>query len=219
MPSIKQHIAKGFYQYSQLNSFVSVKNYIFTRVNNKKCLLIRFSNDMEYAVNSMIFTVVQYNGAGKIITKKKIVYDGISFGAGTTYVAPNGIIVAEECRDFKIYFNTVRSGKYKYVVKNGEVLVLYDQAPPRANKNNKNKKKSRNSVFVRKIGTKKLRWSLTIAIAALAAILALSFFSFLSEYREDNELAFGSSSNVGILSALADMPSDDSCSMHKSFRV
>lgn len=204
MPSIKQHIAKGFYQYSQHNSFISVKNYIFSRVNNKKCLLIRFSNDMEYTVNSMEFTVVQFNGAGNVIGKKKIVYDGINFAAGDTYVAQNGIVVADECRDFKIYFTRVRSGKYKYVVKNGEILVLYDNDPPKEKKKTKAKKSSYSNVTVRKIEKSRQKWSLAAAVIAIAVIVVLSFFNILTEYREAKDLRHTDYSGSKVLAVFDD---------------
>ena len=219
MPSIKQHIAKGFYQYSQLNGFISVKNYIFTRINNKKCLLVRFSNDMGYAVNSMSFTVVQFNGAGKVIAKKKITYDGINFGAGTTYVAQNGIAVAEECRDFKIYFNCVRSGKYKYVVKNGEIIVLYDNNSPKQTRRAK-ARRSHTTVSVRKIGVSAHKWSLVVAVIALIATLVLCFFNQYREYSADNKgEAMGKGAGLSVISVLADTTCNESYSPCKSFKV
>lgn len=218
MPSIKQHIAKGFYQYSQLNSFISVKNYIFTRVNNKKCLLVRFSNDMEYAVNSMSFTVVQFNGSGKIIAKKNIVYDNINFDAGTTYVSQDGIIVAEECRDFKIYFNCVKSGKYQYVVKNGEIIVLYDNKSPKTTRKSRTKS-SHSNVSVKKIGISGHRWSVIIAIIALALILVLCLVNQLADYRDTDESELSNISNANALTVIADTVCEEESSPSNPFKV
>ena len=218
MPSVKQHIAKGFYQYSQLNSFISVKNYIFTRVNNKKCLLIRFSNDMEYAVNSMKFTVVQFNGSGKIIAKKKIVYDKMNFGAGTTYVSKDGIIVAEECRDFKIYFNCVKSGKYQYVVKNGEIIVHYDNKLPKTTKRSRTKS-SHSNVSVKKIGVSGHRWSVIVAIIALVLILVFCLVNQLADYRDAEESELRSLPNTNNLTVLTDTLCEDTYSPSNPFKV
>lgn len=186
MPSTKQHIAKGFYQYSQLNRFISVKDYIFSRVENKKCLLIRFSNDMDYPVDSMTFTVVELNGSGKKIAEKKITYEGIRIDAGATYVSERGIVVENDCRDFKIYFSCVRSGKYKYVVKNGEVSVLYDQNPPKVKKKS-NSKKINSSFSVTPIGKNKQRLATLTSVLALILILATCVGNLYSLYRKELE--------------------------------
>jgi len=126
MQTDAQMLSKGFYQYAQLNRFVTVKNYIFLRENGKKCLLLRFYNDMDYTVDRMEFTVVQMDAAGKVLERTPVVCKKLKFWSGSTYTMKDAIIVQELCNDFKIVFDEVRSDRYTYYVKDGKPVAYFD---------------------------------------------------------------------------------------------
>ena len=125
MPSVQQHISKGLYHYSQLDSFISVKDYLFVRSDNRKCLLLRFSNDSDFTADSMEYTIVQLDSAGNLLGKTKVFRENMNFAPGSTYTADDGIVVQEYCNDFKILFTRVTSGCYQYTVKRGKVITHY----------------------------------------------------------------------------------------------
>ncbi len=123
----QQYLSKGFYQYAQIGNPVSVKDYIFIRKDNKKCLLMRFTNNLEYLVNAMEFTVVQMDSAGNILENTKIQYRDILFVPGGTYAQPAGIVVKESCSDFKVIFSKIESGRYAYTASGGYPIVRYSR--------------------------------------------------------------------------------------------
>ncbi|MBQ8409090.1 MAG: hypothetical protein IJY39_09545 [Clostridia bacterium] len=186
MPSVQQHISKGFYKYSQIDRFISVKNYMFVRANNRKCLMIRFSNDSDFTVNSMDFVIVQLDSAGALLATTKISYDSLSVAPGNTYTPDEGIIVDEFCTDFKIQFSCVCSGNYKYLVKKGKIAVLYQQeegalvpAQPRYNP------VSKFSVKPLKTGKPALAVFLGVCVLILVTLLNLNHMYW--RYKEATE--------------------------------
>lgn len=121
----EQVISKGFYQHSQINDFVSVKNYIFTHKNGKKYLLIQFYSDLKHQVNEMEYTVRKLDAAGKEIGNVKVKRSNIVFNPGSTYISTDGIEVDEKCCDFKVVFKHVRCDRYLYTVNSGNINVSY----------------------------------------------------------------------------------------------
>lgn len=126
----QQRISKGFYQYSQADNFITVKNYIFLKQNDKKGLLIRFVNDMPYKVDSMEYTVVQLDVNGAILGKTCIKHTAMNLLPGSMFVSDDAVAVDDRCCDFRVVFAFVRSGDYLYTVREGNVVVDY-ALPPR----------------------------------------------------------------------------------------
>lgn len=124
-----KHISKGIYQHSQIGNFVSVKNYIFIRNNEKKQLMLRFSNDFDYVVDAMTYFVIQIDNFGKVLARTKITNKDLAFHPGTMYVTEQPICVDEYCSDFKIEFVEVVSGSYRYEVHSDMIAVHYLKAP------------------------------------------------------------------------------------------
>ena len=67
-----QLISKGEYKHYQIDNFISVKQYMFLRSNGKKCLTLRYKNDLGYKVNGFKFLLIQIDVNGNVIAKKKI---------------------------------------------------------------------------------------------------------------------------------------------------
>ena len=129
MASKKRCIAKGNYRRSQIGHFMTVKNYIFLRDADRKCLLLRFVNDMDVNVDGMIYTVFQYDEDGKLITKSRVRYGGILVRPHETYAHYEALAVDDACVDFEVVFSEVSSGKYVYRVIDRIVSVYYNNAP------------------------------------------------------------------------------------------
>jgi len=180
MKSVNQYISKGFYKYSQIGNFISVKNYIFIRHNNKKCLLLRFLNETEYPINSFEYTVVQMDASGKILAKTKMSHRSISLDPGKTYTLSHAIVVDEYCSDFKILFSEVYSENYKYHVRDGEVIAHYiKKEPPLLNKYEKISDVTGFSVKPKRFG--KPRLAVFLAIIMILAVFALNIIFSVSK--------------------------------------
>ena len=121
------YISKGVYLHPQTSGFVTVKQYIFCRKRGKKCLLIKFSNGCDFTVSAMNFTVLQLDAAGEIIGKTPISYSSLSAASGSDFSVNSGVIVEEKCSDFKVVFDEVYSGYFKYVLKNGIPVAYYEK--------------------------------------------------------------------------------------------
>ena len=182
MSSGQQYISKGFYNYSQLSGFVTVKNYIFIRQSGKKCLLLRFSNDLEYTVNSMAFTVIQMDAAGKVIENTKAKIEKLAFLPGSTLVSPKGIVVDENCTDFRVLFTDVHSDRYQYSVRNGQVAVQYIKNPPPIKEGARGEVLTCFSVKPRRFGH--VRLSVLAATVAVILIATTAIYNVFSNYQE-----------------------------------
>ena len=184
MASNQQYLSKGFYQYAQIGNPVSVKNYIFLRKNEKKCLLIRFCNDLEYTVDAMDFSVVQMDSSGKVIGNTEISYGQMHFEPGSHYVTPAGIVVDEFCTDFRVVFSTVRSGRYEYYSKGGHVAVRYLRKETALEVGKKAAKKAISRCSVEKRSFGKPRLAVLLGTLGLVIMLGLSAFdAFARDYR------------------------------------
>ena len=120
-------IAKGIYSHSQLNDFVSVREYIFLKHSDKKCLIFRFCNETALTLDSIEFLLIELNSSGNVINKTHVVYDGLDINPDDIFSSKNGLVVSKECVDFKIQFLSVSSGDYIYRVKRGKVYAHYDK--------------------------------------------------------------------------------------------
>ena len=167
MASGQQRISKGFYQYSQVNNFITVKNYMFIRENDKKCLLIRFVNDSDFVVDSMEYVVVQLGVGGEIIKKSEVICKNMKLAPNEIYAPDDALVVDDYCSDFKVVFSCVKSGDYVYTVREGRVVVDYTLPDPPLDLG----KKKRGSA-VKRFGVQRRSIRRT-AIATLAPIVAL----------------------------------------------
>ncbi len=121
------YISKGVYLHPQTAGFVTVKQYIFLRKKGKKCLLIKFSNGCDFKISAMKFTVIQLDAAGELIKKTPVSYNTLSVLQGRDFSVNSGIIVDEKCCDFKVVFDEVFSGYFKYVIRNGAPVAYYEK--------------------------------------------------------------------------------------------
>ena len=124
----KQHvISKGPYTYPQINKFLTVKQYIFYRKEGQKCLLLKFMNDAEFFINEFRFKLIQLNSEGKTICSQNVLFEEVSVPSGTAFTPTSRIVVDEKCSDFKIVFDYVDSGEFRYRIKRGKIVTFYKE--------------------------------------------------------------------------------------------
>ena len=183
MSSSPQYIAKGFYTYSQIDQFISVKNYFFVQNDDQKYLLLRFSNASDFIANTMDFTVIQLNSSGTILEKTPVHYTGLMFTPGSTHTPETGIPVHPFCTDFKVEFSQVTSKNYIYEVRDGQVTVLF--TPTSASANPIPERKSTVSTFsVHPIKSGKQGLAVLCGICALLLLISIATFRMYGKYRD-----------------------------------
>ena len=120
-------ISKSEYSYPQVNGFIAVKQYMFYRYQGKKCLMVRFANETEYTMESLVFNLIQVDSKGGILSEKEYSCDDLKFEPRDIYAMEKGIVVEDRCVDIRIQVVCAISGKYQYTVNDeGNLLVHYD---------------------------------------------------------------------------------------------
>lgn len=178
--------SKGFYRYPQIEHFVSVKNYLFSFHNEQKYLLLRFSNDADFTVNSMEFTITQLDSTGAVLENTKVSYRNLQFAPGSIYTARQGIFVHDSCTDFKLQFSKLTSAEYIYHVEGRQVTVNYARqqpplVPPTVNP------VPIDEFRVQPIPLKHKKLSTLCGIVLILALLLLSVIQIYGQYRQPEE--------------------------------
>ena len=127
MKEKQQVISKGPYTYPQVNKFLTVKQYIFYRKEGQKCLILKFMNDTGFFINEIRFKLIQLNSEGKTICSQNVLYDSIAVAPRTAFTPTSRIVVDEKCSDFKIVFDYVDSGDFRYRIKRGKIVAFYKE--------------------------------------------------------------------------------------------
>ena len=194
-------LSKGFYQYAQLSQFITVKNYIFVRQNGKKCLLLRFYNDMDYTVDAIYFTIVQMDAAGKELERTSIACERLSFRSGSNHTLKNAIVVEELCNDFKIVFDEVHAGRYSYVVKDGKAVAYFNaeqKKKPRRMEDDGDSSDDAFTVKKKKYGRPAI--AAFLAVLLLLALIALNafqlYFAELKRYEENKNRVWSAAQTI-----------------------
>ena len=175
----KDCISKGYYKHSGIEGFVSVKQYMFIRKKGKKCLIQRFSNDSDFVVNALEYIVTELDAEGNVIKTDRIRSSGFTAAPGTVFAPPSGVVVSEECVDFKIRFISCVSGKYKYLVRNGIAVPIYDRLGYARKKRDNGF--GYGEVSVKRDSSSAKRLSVIIAAVAVAVMLTVAVIGGIEE--------------------------------------
>lgn len=171
-------LAKGIYTHAQVHGYFTVKEYIMLEEEGKRCLLVRFENEMDVTVNEMDFVVKQFDSAGKLVGKVKIHYSDLSIEPGELYCTEQGIVVSGECVDCVVQIKYLICDKVKHVFRRGLVTEHYD---PRGYDTKKKEAPAHHKSHVtvrRKNATGKahFRWIAVISFFMAAAFVALFIY-------------------------------------------
>lgn len=170
-------ILKSPYNYPQVRGFISVKQYMMVRVGGKKCVLLRFENELDYSVDSFEYLLIKLDKKGAIIGNTKVRCDAVYLSPGGLYAQGKGIVVEEKCADCRVQVISARSGNYRYTVKDGRTLLAHfddEEAPSYLTAGDFSlMKPSRQAVKGRSVRTKDKHPRTAITLIAAAAIIAL----------------------------------------------
>lgn len=178
----KEFIEKGSYTHPVPDGCIALKQYIFTKAQGKRCLLLRFVNESVHTVNAFEFVITELSSDGQVIGRSRISHSALSIPCGGTFSPPSGIVVHNNCASFRIRLVYFVSGAYKHVLKHGRAVAHYD---PRGYKASRPKPSIYNYVEVTPIYTKGKR---VFTLIAAVAVLLVMFSVISGKYRKSNSL-------------------------------
>lgn len=197
----KQCISRGQYRHPQVAGLISVRDYIFLKQDDRKCLLLRFFNEMDYEVYFFSFTLIQLDAMGTVIKKSKIKRDAILAHAGMQYYDQKGILVDEFCTDFRIVLHEVRSSNYRYLVSNGHVSVCYIKDERPLEYGNRTEKTDQGfSVHSKSFGNPRL-----VRFLVTLAVLFMALFAIYTTFRDYLEVERHASRKLGAERAVIEL--------------
>lgn len=120
-----QIISKGYYSYPQSIEQITLKQFMFALKNDKKCLLLRFSNNEENPINGIDFLILEMDSRGNKIGEQLVKAHDIYCAGGDNFSINEDIFINENCTDFKIQIVAADFGDYKYSFKKDNVSVSY----------------------------------------------------------------------------------------------
>lgn len=126
-------IDKGLYHHPQPLGFVSLKQYMIVQNGEKRCLMLRFLNELSVAVSAIEFKLTQLDLHGVPLGSANIRVDSMGMAPGATHAMKSGIVISEKCVDFKVTVLSATSNGYKYVLRHGIPTPTYDlkKKPPK----------------------------------------------------------------------------------------
>ena len=171
-----QIISKGLYKGSVDRAFpIEVKEYVFSRKDGQKCLLLRFFNYSDINITALEFWLVQKNSYGEQISKEKISLDNIYCGAGKVFSPSVGFAVDNKCVDFEVEMISAFSGEYEYKSENGETFVKFSTK-------SKSFPYKRNAYCVQKTKiNSKVKFSTAILVVAVFLVILAVIWPFFVE--------------------------------------
>ena len=127
-------LSKGSYVHPQTPDLVSVKQYVVTRIKDKKVLFVRLNNERGETVDSVSLSVRQYNVKGELIGTDKVKLKKLNAPAYSVFAPTTPIVLSEDCSDFKIDVLSASYGDYTYDVIDGEAHIRYKKQKPETKK-------------------------------------------------------------------------------------
>ena len=122
----KDYLMKGVYDHYQLSGYLTVKQYMIVEQDGKRCLLLRFENEMSKTISAFAFDVKQLDAAGNEIGTIKLQYSDLQITGGFLYCPEKGIVIEKNCVDFVIRMRYVICGRIKYRFRKGRATAHYD---------------------------------------------------------------------------------------------
>lgn len=163
-------IEKGFYNHTQASGNMNLKQYIITRRDNKKCLLLRFFNESQLCVTGMEFVLTQMDADGKVIDNSVVNLEKIKVRTGEVFIMNNGIVISDKCVDFTVQVKSLISAGYRYSVSNGKLIPEYDV---RMNRRKKPKNYGKMQVTRKNLSSARLSAAVALVIIILMAVLGV----------------------------------------------
>ena len=119
-------LSKGLYSHFQIRGYLAVKQYMIIEQDGKRCLLLRFENEMKRKICAIEFTLKQMDSHKNLIKNVTLNYKDLNITPSGLYSPKAGIVLEDNCEDFIIQMRYLISDNIKYVFKNDLVTEHYD---------------------------------------------------------------------------------------------
>ena len=126
----KDFIEKGSYTHPTPDGCIALKQYIITKEKGKRCLLLRFVNESAHTISAFEYVITELSSSGKVLGHSRITHTGIAVVSEGTYTPSSGIVVHNNCTDFRIRLVSYVSGAYKYVLNLNRLALWIDLNAP-----------------------------------------------------------------------------------------
>ena len=116
------------YLHPQPDGLVSVKDYLFARVDGQACLLLRWVLETDLPVDRVTFAVRELDPAGELLDTVTVTYEGEDIPRaprGTCFAPERGIEVHERCTDLRVILLEVSSEGYLYTFRGRRTVTDY----------------------------------------------------------------------------------------------
>ena len=107
---------KGLYHHPQPAGFVSLKQYMIIESDKKKCLLLRFLNELPLLVSAMEFKLTQLDSSGNVLDSTNVRVDSMSTPQNCTFALRTGIVLHKDCMDFTVTVLNFALNKLLYFI-------------------------------------------------------------------------------------------------------
>ena len=175
--AVKQTVIdKGFYKHPQEAGQIQVKQYIIVRSGDKKLLLLRFFNESEVNVSGITIALTQINSRGEAKKVQTIAIPNAAVRPQDTFSTKKGIVIDEDCVDFKIEFKCIYSSSYVYRPVHGRLRPHFDPIKE------SDKFRSRGRIMVKKTKLSRCHLSAIAAILGIIGTVALAVYLALRPF-------------------------------------
>lgn len=165
-------LARGMYRHNQHSSFVCVREFMFVRKKEKKCLVLRFLNETDATLNTVEYTLKQLDIDGKVVDSSVITHSNLRAVSGKTFSPRTALVLKDECVDFRVEIIKATSGLYTYHLR-GECVVV-DYGIDDLSHTPHNKERSDYSVTPRKNYKPGRRTGWALVLIFLGCVLAIA---------------------------------------------
>jgi hypothetical protein len=131
--NIKDTAVRSLYAHPQPAGLCAVREYLLTRAEDTRVLLLRWIKEGDFTIDTMTFEVTMLDAIGVELGRKTVTWlDGDIPAAevGHIFTPERGIPVDGSCMDIRIRLLEVTSGAYVYRVENNTVTVDYIPEEP-----------------------------------------------------------------------------------------
>lgn len=116
---------KGSYREPQVAELASVKQYIVTKSQGKKELLLRLSNDRHETLSGVTLRIRQYNVKGEYLRADEYTLKGLEVAPRSLFGVEDAFSLDTSCVDFKIDVLQASYGSYTYEIHGEDINVIY----------------------------------------------------------------------------------------------
>ncbi len=122
----QQVIGKGSYSQDSNENAVSVKQYLYVLIGNKRHLLLRFVNNLDVNVDEVRFEVTQLDWEGNPVRRDSLVCPNLTVEPGQTFAPASPLPLDECCADFTVQVHLARAGDYCYEIRDSKTVVRFE---------------------------------------------------------------------------------------------